>query len=215
MPRTTGGSMPRISLIVLLALVATTVSGCNACTLWQAVRGPSFFSEFRPVGPTVIPPVRGLELWVEGETLPSTTSTVVMSWPDMRGQSQGQVRAWTRNDGTLMSGTVIAGPLRNPAGTNRVVRALRCVSTPRCSYVLADSAGAPRLNVLTGRPYAIFAVVTRSSNRGDQYVVMTEGVGCDPLTGISCTANTALHLGWSGERTLRLPPYGQETPLGP
>jgi hypothetical protein len=178
------------------------------CSLRHAVRGTPFFAPFRAVASTVIPPVRGLELWIEGDTLAGDASGVVASWPDMRGQNMGQVRVWRPVDGTVMSGTVATLTIRTPLGVNRSVRALRCATTPRCSYVFADPAGRARLDVLTGRPYAIFAVARRTSSRGDQYVVMTEGVGCDTVTGINCTENTALHLGWSGQETLRLDHYG-------
>src|SRR4029453_2584233 len=35
------------------------------------------------------------------------------------------------------------------------------------------------------------------------------------ITGINCTDNTALHLGWSGDRTLRLDQYGNAAVMDP
>ena len=166
---------------------------------------------------------RGLRLWLEGETLAADPFGVVTSWPDMRGLSVGQVRAWRRNDGSRMTGALTTAqlPVVSRPAPRRTVNALRCSETPRCSYVFANppipgasgaaGLGSERLGVLNGMPYAIFAVAKRASDRGDQYVVMTEGSGCDTITGINCAANTALHLGWNGNDSLRLDQYGAGT----
>ncbi len=169
-----------------------------------------FFEGFRAAGANVRPPDRGLELWLEGEMLTPDGSGRVPRWPDMRGTREA--RAWVQRNGSVMDGTVATATVRNPAGQSRVVRGLRCASSPRCSYALAVAAGGPpRRDVLTGRPYAILAVVRRAGSRGDNYVVMTDGTGCAPLAGgTGCTGNTALHLGWSGNETLRLGQYDND-----
>jgi hypothetical protein len=195
---------------LLNALVCLGLAAMPACG-WPLGPRPTrpFFTDFRPFNDPR-PPQEGLVLWIEGDALTGDPTGRVAAWPDMR-PSTGGLRAWRAADGTIQAGTIVATTLRTPVGLSRSARALRCATGPRCSYTLNDAAGAIRRDLLTGRPYAILAVVRRAGARGDNYVVMTEGLGCIPSAGgTGCTTNTALHLGWSGERTLRLGHYDND-----
>lgn len=204
--------MPRLSVIALVALVPVTVTGCGACVLPHEDRFRFVTPTFRSVA--MAPPTGGLELWLEGETLVGTGSTsIAVSWPDMRGQGMGGVNAWRQKDGGLMNGTVITVGLPVPTSFIRPTRALHCVEEPRCSYVLVDRAGTRRQDVLTDHRYTIFAVARRIGSRGDQYVVMTEGTGCDRAAGLSCAGNSALHLGWPGDTVIRLGHYSNDADM--
>jgi hypothetical protein len=198
--------MSRRLVSVLVSLGFVVMPACG----WPLGPRPQhpYFLDFRPYADPQ-PPQRGLALWVEGDSLTPDTAGNVRTWPDMRGGGT-VLRAWTAGDGTTMPGTIASATLRTPAGLSRMLRGLQCTASPRCSYVLADGAGRPRRDLLTGSPYAILTVVRRAGPRGDNYVVMTDGTGCDPVTGIRCTDNTALHLGWSGEDVLRLGQYGND-----
>jgi hypothetical protein len=63
---------------------------------------------------------------------------------------------------------------------------------------------------LTNSPYTIFAVVQRDSSRSDNYFLVSAGTGCN-IGG--CEANSALHLGWQGDRTIRLGQYYNDLDL--
>jgi hypothetical protein len=81
----------------------------------------------------------------------------------------------------------------------------------RCNYVSAAGPG-----VLDGTPYTVLAVVRRLSSRGDNYFLMSEGHGCNPaFGGTGCDSDSALHLGWSGDDTLRLGQYDHDVVLAP
>ena len=197
--------MSRRTLSVLVSLGFVVMPACG----WPLrPRTPPYFNDFRAFTDPQ-PPQRGLELWVEGDSLTPNGAGRVVTWPDMRGGA-ATLRAWTAGNGTVMAGTIASATLRTPPGLSRMLRGLQCGPAPRCSYFFADGAGRARRDVLTGRPYAILAVVRRDGPRGDNYVVMTDGTGCDTITGIGCAGNTALHLGWSGERTIRLGQYGND-----
>jgi hypothetical protein len=202
---------PRLSLFALLVTVACTISGCDSCSILHRLPPASFLSAFREVGPSVIPPGRALELWVEGESLQTDASRRVTRWRDMRQTVPSQLLPWPPRNADPMTGTVSTLTPRMTLGLTRTVQALRCVRAPRCSYQLTDGAGQARAGMLDGQPYEIFAVVARAGSRGDDYPVMTGGNGCQgSLSGLDCTPNTTLHLGWSGMWTIRLGQYGND-----
>jgi hypothetical protein len=190
--------------------VTLAVAVLPACGWPLGLRpGVPLFGDFTAAGPNVMPPQRGLELWLEAGELRADGSGRVARWPDRRGV--GEVHASTLLDAGMMAGTIATSTLRTPEARARPVPALRCTASPRCSYAFADRTGTIRRNVLTGQPYALLAVVRRAGGRGDNYVLMTDGTGCRPLAGgTSCDANTALHFGWSGEGTLRLGQYDND-----
>jgi hypothetical protein len=196
----------------LNAFIAAGITLLPACDLLYpplTVAPPApYFGDFRTYT-SPQPPQRGLALWVEGDSLTPDAAGRVAAWPDMRGAGTA-LRAWPARGGAVLSGTIARISLRSPVGLSRMFSGLQCADGPRCSYFLADESGNARRDLLTARPYAILALVRRAGTRGDNYVVMTDGVGCDTLTGINCAGNTALHLGWSGERTLRLGQYGND-----
>ena len=59
-------------------------------------------------------------------------------------------------------------------------------------------------------PYTIFAVVQRDSGRGENYFLKTDGLNCGLL---GCEENSALHLGWRGDRTIRFGQYGNDVDI--
>jgi len=63
---------------------------------------------------------------------------------------------------------------------------------------------------LANTPYTIFAVVQRDSDRGENYFLKSEGLECG-ITG--CADNSALHLGWQGDRTIRFGQYYNDVDL--
>jgi len=63
---------------------------------------------------------------------------------------------------------------------------------------------------LTNTPYTIFAVVQRDSARGDNYFIVSAGADC---TIGGCDANSALHLGWQSDRTIRFGQYFNDLDL--
>lgn len=62
-------------------------------------------------------------------------------------------------------------------------------------------------------PYTLFAVVQRTSARGDNHVIGSEGLDCGAFGGF-CTQNSALHLGWVGDRTVRFGQWANDVDLG-
>jgi hypothetical protein len=148
------------------------------------------------------PPLAGLFLWLEfgDETMSVNASGFVTSWRDARSRERSAI------GNTLFLGTRTTAALRSPSfGTTDTFAALRCGPDPaRCSYTIRDpglQTGAPSLD---GLRYSVFAVVRPAVARGDNYVVMTGGSGCNPgAGGTGCSRDTAFHIGWSGPRTLR------------
>jgi hypothetical protein len=104
-------------------------------------------------------------------------------------------------------------PLPVTIGGRPTVRFGPSLNSSRKSLYLAQGlvGGAPkRLISLTNTPYTIFAVVQRDSPRGDNYFLVSEGTGCN-IGG--CDANSALHIGWQGDRTVRLGQYYNDLDL--
>jgi hypothetical protein len=63
---------------------------------------------------------------------------------------------------------------------------------------------------LAGRQYTIFAVVRRESARAENYPIVQPGTGCNVG---GCDANSALHIGWLNERTIRFSQYYNDLDL--
>jgi hypothetical protein len=201
-------------LFVVVTCFLFFVSGCNPTA---GVR-QNFFPPFTPQPNLLEPPQDQLLLWLEGNA-PGGGSYLVLDangdverWHDVRGGSRQIVPVFS------FEGRRSEVDITTPAGITYRAFALNCGdpnrSEIRCSYVLegvpTDSAN------LDGRPYTILAVVRRNSGRGDNYFVMTGGRGCNPdFGGTGCESNTALHVGWSGERTIRLGQYDNDVIFDP
>lgn len=196
--------MRRGLVTALLLAAAVLASGCPL--LHATRRPPPFPSRFTPVAE---PPQGSLLLWLaanDPDTLQVDGQGRVTRWNDRRSPS----RAVVALPGFL--GRVKPVLVLPPGGTRREVRALSCGGPEsRCSYGLVDPT-APRGSLsLDGTPYSLFAVVQRNSGRGDNYFVMTTGTGCQASAGgTGCRSNSALHLGWSGGRTVRLGQYDND-----
>ena len=169
---------------------------------------------FTALPPGSLPPQPGLFLWLEGNApgggsllVTGLHTSGVTSWSDVRGGA-GIVRF-------SLEGVRVTVPVTTPAGVSFSAFALHCGDpgdpAVRCSYVSPVAPGA-----LDGTPYTVLAVVRRQSSRGDNYFLMTEGHGCNPaFGGTGCDADSALHLGWSGDDTLRLGQYDHDVVLAP
>jgi hypothetical protein len=131
----------------------------------------------------------------------------VLRWNDHRRAA----RAVAGQGGFLGAADTVT--LRTPDGATRTVRALRCRErvAERCSYALIDSTVPAAELSLDHSAYTVLGVVRRTSDRGDNYFVMTTGRDCSSLFGgTGCHSNSALHLGWSGGRTVRLGQYDND-----
>jgi hypothetical protein len=189
--------MMRKPSAILTALVLIPL---GACGLFHAtIRSPHFTESPDPTVGT--PPLDNLFLWLEfgEETMSLSPSGFVTTWRDARSPDRMAV-------GTLpFLGSPVTASLRSPSfGTIDTFTGLRCTSAPgQCSYTIRD----PALQTppsLDGLRYTIFAVVRPANERGDNYVVMTGGTGCNPrFGGTGCGRDSALHIGWSGPRTVR------------
>jgi len=190
------------------ALAVGTLAAC-APTLPQ----PNYFPPFAAHN-DAMPPQDHLLLWLEANP-PSGGSTMevepvtgtVTRWRDVRPGTQ-QISPVPSFAGT--AGAVIVAV---PGQPTRAVRTLNCheadprLLLQRCAYVVQDAN-------LDATAYTILGVVARSSPRGDNYFIMTTGSGCG-FGGVLCENDTALHVGWSGERTLRLGQYGDDVVVDP
>jgi len=202
-------------------------------------RQQGFFPGLRGVTIPEFPPADGLLLWLEGgpsddsdataylrraDSGPAAPGQAVVAWRDVRWRPT-QVAPFVYptavhfgffEGSQRFEGQAVDVPLIGADRVERTVRALRC-GTPddadtgvRCSYqvwwiVPVD---------LNGLRYTILAVVRRISGRGSNYFIMSDAMGrCSSLTGIDCPANSALHLGWEGERTARLGHYYNDSSL--
>jgi hypothetical protein len=213
-PRKEGKSMQirRINLtrlVLLLLLALTTMAG--SCP--RSVRRANFFPPCAAIN-LFEPPQDQLMVWLEGNIggpagsyMLVNSSGTVTAWADQREALRGAFPV-LRNDNTFFAGQRVSVPITTPRGESYDAFALRCGDGRlRCAYLVRPTSFAR--DSLDGTPYTILAVVQRASGRGDNYFVMTSGVGCDRTFGTSCTTNTALHVGWSGERTIRLGQYGE------
>ena len=169
-----------------------------------------------------MPPQDQLLLWLEGTNrlggpyLTLNEDGLVDIWDDVRygGRLIYAVEPDEGAPGRQRAGRRSSIALALPDGSTRRVHALSCGGvTGRCSYEFINLDRRDYSNALDETPFTIFAVVRRASGRGDQYAVMTSGRGCRDDTGIECGRNTALHVGWPGERTLRLGQYGNDVDL--
>jgi hypothetical protein len=139
-------------------------------------------------------------LWLEfgDESMSVDPMGFVTSWRDAR--PGGPIAT-----GNLpFMGTRVTARLRSPTfGTTETYSALRCSPGPgRCAYTLRDASQTPLS--LDGLRYTVFTVIRPAVERGDNYVVMTGGSGCNPaFGGTGCNRDTALHIGWSGPRVIR------------
>lgn len=200
-----------------LAAVLLTAGTCTGIITTERFFGSS--------GSTVVPfpPQDRLLLWVEGGSphgdpfLLGRTGKV-RAWSDRRGGSSGFLGVVTTRGHNGEIDDFYQGErveLPTAGGVLRTAWALRCGdrdrSEVRCSY----SVSGPTIPLLDETPYSILAVVRRNSGRGDNYFVMTGGKDCRAYAGgTGCESNTALHLGWSGERTTRLGQYDNDVWLG-
>lgn len=189
--------------LAVLAILAS--SGCPQTRVRQ-----NYFPAFTPQPDQHEPPQDRLLLWLEGTApgggsyLAVDSSGAVSRWHDVRGGTRQIVGI--PNLAGLRSSVSVTAPA---TGARYSVLALSCSDQTRCSYVLPGAS-------LDGSPYTVLAAVRRASGRGDNYFVMTNGRGCDvALGGINCETNSALHVGWSGERTLRLGQYGNDVTFDP
>lgn len=208
-------------LPLLVALVLTTFAG--NCPPGGTIRRMNFFPAFTARPNLIQPPQAQLLLWLEGNApggggasyMVVDPSGAVTIWHDWRGGTRNI--AAVLGPGGPRTGTRISANITTPGGATYSAFALRCGnptnSAVRCAY-LPNSTDVPS-GVLNGTPYTILAVVRRTSGRGDNYFVTTNGSGCDSVTGINCERDTALHVGWSGGTTIRLGQYADDVTFEP
>ncbi|HSY47983.1 MAG TPA: hypothetical protein VLC46_04150 [Thermoanaerobaculia bacterium] len=194
-----------------------------ACGSTPTIIRPFFSAQPSPL--PLQPPQDNLFLWLEGSG--------IAGQPLMDVDADGNVTFWHDYRGGIRGAETrpAAGPLVFPGRRTSVTVtlpdhgtasrfALSCGdpanSAIRCSYVVLDTAST-LTNSLDNTPYTILAIVRRTSSRGDNYFVMTSGTGCigGLAGGTGCSSNSALHVGWSGERTLRLGQYDNDVVLDP
>jgi len=199
----------RRGLVTTLLVVGAVWS--SGCIIFHATRVPPPFPP--TFTPAAEPPQGSLLLWLAAgapDTLQVDGQGRVTRWNDHRFPNRAvvaQLQFFGRAKSVLV---------RPPGGALREVRALSCgsQSDSRCSYGLVDPTAPRGALSLDGTPYSLFAVVQRNSNRGDNYFVMTTGTGCQASAGgTGCSSNSALHLGWSGGRTVRLGQYDNDAVL--
>jgi hypothetical protein len=105
---------------------------------------------------------------------------------------------------------------QNPATSNLAFRpfvdTIGTRSAVRFGLSPKPDGWSPRLTPLTfdasslaGRPYTVIAVVARHRDKPENYFFGTTGRNCG-LAG--CEAKTGLHIGWRGNTTLTVDPYG-------
>jgi hypothetical protein len=182
---------------ILTALVLIPLAACGLIHATIPIR---HFAD-HPDPTVASPPLEGMFLWLEfgDETMSLNPSGFVTTWRDARSPDRVAV-------GTLpFLGTPVRATLRSPSlGTTDTFTGLRCTSgVGRCSYTIRD----PSLQTppsLDGLRYTVIAVVRPAVDRGDNYVVMTGGSGCNPsFGGTGCRRDSTLHIGWSGPQTVR------------
>jgi hypothetical protein len=81
---------------------------------------------------------------------------------------------------------------------------------PVVRFGQGEPTGLPFAFDFSGRPYTVFAVVSRDNARGDNHFLFTEGRDCG-ITG--CAADSSLHLGWQGNDNLRFGQYYNDLDL--
>jgi hypothetical protein len=159
------------------------------------------------------PPSDSLLLWLEPDPPQGASVNLALDgdgkvsrWNDVRGD-----RAVVALPGFAQAPRTIRTSVPAvPAVRDLKALSCRARGAAACAYAYSG----PNEGDLAGNAYMIFGVVQRTSDRGDNYFVMTTGSGCSALFGgTGCTNNTALHLGWSGGTTLRLGQYGNDAVL--
>jgi hypothetical protein len=153
-----------------------------------------------------------LLLWLEGNA-PGGGSFITTEADGRSARSWSDVRGRGGITQVSFEGRRVTVPVLTPAGSRFNAFALRCGSplddSIRCSYVASARPG-----ILDGQAYSVLAVVRQTLGRGDNYFLMTEGHGCNPaFGGTGCAPDSALHLGWWGERTLKLGQYDHDVVL--
>lgn len=208
----------------LLLSVCTFVLLANAYSQNDEIRR-SFFSAILPANRNLTAPPQQphLLLWLQGNdlnraiTMQVAPRQQVTFWRDMRvpGQIRGIIPV-ERPNSSLAAGMLTSARVTTRTRGSYTAFALSCGARYqnhiRCAYMLHPVPN----GVLDNTSYTILAVVRRNSDRGDNYFVMTRGRGCNGhFGGTGCQNNTALHVGWSGGRTMRLGQYGNDVTFDP
>lgn len=176
-------------LPILLTLALATFAG--SCP--QTVTRQSFFPPFTARPNLIEPPQDQLLLWLEGNApgggsyMQADPSGAVGIWYDLRGGTRNiaAVAPFVGQPGGPRTGARITASITTPSGATYSAFALRCGNPTRadvrCCY-LPSPTDVP-VGSLDNTPYTILAVVRRTSGRGDNYFVMTNGRGCDANLG--------------------------------